>query len=133
MDLVGTLALLAAVVGGSVLQTVTTVRQQKAFLADLRRLRRYGQVAVGKAGKRYLGGRAYVALAVDPAGVVTGALVLRGFTTFARARDLPVLVGHRISRLSTDVDVPGVTPTERVAVVEAATALKKARKEAKAH
>lgn len=132
MDPMWALALLAAVVGGSVLQTVATVRQQKAFLADLRRLDRQGRVAVGRAGKRYLGGKVYVALAVDPAGVVTGALVLRGFTTFARACDLPVLIGHRISRLSTDVDVPGVTPAERVAVVEAATALKKARKEARA-
>lgn len=123
------LVLLAAVVGGSVLQTLAMVRQQKAFAAELARLKTSGRVAVGRAGKRYLGGKVYVAIAADPAGVVTGALVLRGFTTFARARDLPVLIGYRVSRLSTDVDVPGVAPMERQAVVEAAEALKKVRKE----
>lgn len=129
MDPTWALLLLAAVVGGSVLQALASVRQQRAFAADLQRLKASGRVAVGRGGKRYFGGKVYVALAVDPAGVVQGALVLRGFTTFARARDLPVLIGHRVSRLATDVDVPGVAPAERQAVVEAATALKMARKE----
>lgn len=123
------LLLLGAVVAGSVVQTFMTSRQQVAFAADLDQLKTQGRVAVGRGGRRYLGGKVYVALAADPAGVVTGALVLRGFTTFARARDLTVLTGLRVSRLATDVDVPGIAPAERQAVVEAATALKKVRKE----
>lgn len=125
------LALLAAVVGGGVVQAFATSRQQRAFLADLERLKGYGRVAVGTAGRRYLGGKVYVALAADPGGVVTGALVLRGFTTFARARDLPVLLGHRVSRLSGESDVPGVAPAERLAAAVAATALKTALKTAR--
>lgn len=129
MDPMWALVLLAAVVGGGVLQTLASVRQQKAFAADLQRLRAEGRVAVGKGGKRYRGGAVYVALAADPGGVVRGALVLRGFTTMARARDLSVLVGHRISRLATDGHVPGLAPAERQAAAQAATALKKVRKE----
>lgn len=129
MDPAWALLLLAAVVGGSVLQAIVSLRQQRAFAADLERLKKHGRVAVGRGGRRYTGGKVYVALAADPAGVVTGALVLRGFTTLARSRDLHVLVGRRVSRLASDVDVPGVAPAERQAVVEAATALKKARKE----
>ena len=50
-----------------------------AFNRQVLRLRASGTVSVGHGGKRYRGGRAYVAIAVDDHGIVRDAISLRGF------------------------------------------------------
>lgn len=116
--------LLAAVVAGMGVQAVLTLRQGRAFTAATRQLREHGAVAIGQGGRRYRGGRAYVALASDPAGVVTEAIVLRGWTTFARAEPLPAVRGKRLSRLAGSGDLPPLRPNEREAAREAAQVLR---------
>lgn len=124
------LLLLGAVVAGWMVQLVLTYRQSMAFNADVRAMRPSGTVSVGAAGKRYRGGRAFVAIAVDDQGVVRDAITLSGWTTFARARRLPALVGQRATRLKGDRDVPGVSPQQRDAARQAATLLLQAARPA---
>ena len=93
-------------------------------------MRPSGTVSVGAAGKRYRGGRAFVAIAGDERGVVRDAITLSGWTTFARARRLPALVGQRATRLKGDRDVPGVSPQQRDAARQAATLLLQAARPA---
>ena len=83
--------LLLAVVGGWVVQLYFTYRQSTAFMADVRELRQHGLVSIGIGGKRYRGGRAYVAMAVQD-GAVTKAITLHGWTTFARAQPLTAML-----------------------------------------
>ncbi len=73
--------------------------QARRFMARVRLLRRSGTVAIGVAGTR-VRGRAYVALASGPDGLVTGALTLRGATVFANARTVPALVGRTTTELA---------------------------------
>ncbi|MDP9392325.1 MAG: transcriptional regulator GutM, partial [Actinomycetota bacterium] len=86
------LLLLGAVVAGWMVQLWLTLRQSQAYLRAVAQLRRSGVVATGKAGRRYRGGTAFVSLATDGKRV-TDALSLSGFTTFARPKPLPALVG----------------------------------------
>ena len=124
------LLLLGAVVAGWMVQLVLTYRQSMAFNADVRAMRPSGTVSVGAAGKRYRGGRAFVAIAVDDQGVVRDAISLSGWTTFARARRLPALVGQRATRLKGDRDVPGLSLQQRDAARQAATLLLQATRPA---
>jgi len=124
------LLLLGAVVAGWMVQLVLTYRQSMAFNADVRAMRPSGTVSVGAAGKRYRGGRAFVAIAVDDQGVVRDAITLSGWTTFARARRLPALVGQRATRLKGGRDVPGLSPQQRDAARQAATLLLQATRPA---
>jgi len=62
--------------------------QAQRFQSDLRALRKQGTVAVGMGGRRYRGGRAFVALTVDANQIVLDGLVLRGFTVFAKSKTL---------------------------------------------
>jgi len=117
-----TLVLLAVVLGW-VVQLVLSYRQSQAFNSDARALRRSGTVSVGSGGTRYRGGRAFVAIAVDDRGVVRDAISLSGWTTFARARRVPPLVGQRASGLQGDRDVPGLSRQQREAARHAATLL----------
>lgn len=117
------LILLAAVVAGWMLQMHLTLQQSTAFNKRVVELRRQGTVAVGVAGRRYRGGRAYVALAIDDVDVVRDALTLQGWTTFARGRPLPALIGLRSATLAGERDVPGVTPQQREAARIAVGAL----------
>jgi glucitol operon activator protein len=71
-------------------------------------------------GRRYRGGRAFVAIAVDHADVVSDAITLQGFTTFARARPLPALRGQQVRRLGGDGDVPELSRQQREAARQAA-------------
>jgi glucitol operon activator protein len=113
--------LLLAVVLGWILQLVLTYRQSMAFTSDSRAMRRSGKVSVGVAGKRYRGGRAFVAIAVDDEGVVRDAISLSGFTTFARSKPVPPLIGVRVNRGSGDREIPGLTRQQRDAARQAAT------------
>jgi len=112
--------LLAAVVGGWLVQAYFTYRQSMDFNRSVVALRQHGTVSVGVAGKRYRGGRAFVALALDDQGTVQDALGLSGWTTFARGRPLPGLVGARASTLRRDTHVPGLTRQQRDAARQAA-------------
>ncbi len=112
---------LVAVVAGWVVQLALAYRQSMAFTADARTLRGSGTVTVGVGGRRYRGGRAYVAMAVDDDGVVRDAISLRGFTTFARTKAAPQLVGLRVNRIAGERDVEGLTRPQREAARQAAT------------
>lgn len=70
-------------------QLALAYMQAKNFQKDIKRLRKKGMVATGMGGKRYRGGRAFVALAVNNQGIVQDALVLRGFTVFTKSKPLP--------------------------------------------
>ncbi len=118
--------LLAAVVLGWMLQLWLTGRQTVAFSRATSRLRGLGTVAVGKGGRRYRGGVAFVALATDGRRV-TGAVVLRGMTTFARPADAPALVGLRLGVVAGDRPLQGLPDNERAAARSAAGMLRAAR------
>jgi DNA-binding transcriptional regulator of glucitol operon len=112
--------LLAAVVAGWLLQLWLTYRQSMSFNDDARRLRHVGTVSVGVGGKRYRGGRAFVALAFDGRGQVADAICLSGFTTGARAKPLPPVLGLRAEQLAGQRDVPGLTGPQREAARQSA-------------
>jgi glucitol operon activator protein len=116
--------LIAAVVGGWMVQLYFTYRQSVAFMADVRRLRQSGTVSIGIGGKRYRGGRAYVAIAVKD-GIVQDALTLSGWTTFARARPLPDLIDWKVSQVKGDREIPGLSTQQRLAARQAAELLKR--------
>ena len=115
--------LLAVVVAGWLVQLYLTYKQSVAFMADVRSLRKSGTVSIGIDGKRYRGGRAYVAIAVKD-GIVQDALTLSGWTTFARGRPLPDLVGWKVSQVKGDREIPGLTTQQRGAARQAVTLLK---------
>jgi DNA-binding transcriptional regulator of glucitol operon len=117
--------LLLAVVAGWLVQTWLTLRQTRAYLRAVAHLRRSGTVSTGKAGRRYRGGVAFVSLATDGKRV-TGALRLKGFTTFARPSELPALVGLRLGVLAGDRPIAGLTDNERNAAREAVRSLRSA-------
>jgi DNA-binding transcriptional regulator of glucitol operon len=112
---------LAAVVAGWLIQLVVSYRQSMSFNAEARALRASGAVSVGAGGRRYRGGRAFVALATDDGGVVRDAIALTGFTTFARAKKVPQLVGLRVNRVKGDRDIDGLSVQVREAARQAAT------------
>jgi len=112
--------LLAAVVAGWLVQLWLSYRQSMSFNDDVRRLRHVGTVSVGAGGKRYRGGRAFVALAYDEGGVVRDAICLSGFSTAARAKPLPPVLGLRAHHLQGQRDVPGLTKAQREAARQSA-------------
>ena len=111
--------LIAAIVAGWMVQMYLTFQQSMSFNQQVIALRRQGTVSVGVAGRRYRGGRAFVALALDEQGVVRDALTLSGWTTFARARPLPALVGVRARRISSDQRLPGLNARQHEAARQA--------------
>ena len=80
---------------------------------------RRGTVSVGVAGNRYRGGRSFVAIAVDDHGIVRDALTLRGWTTFARARPLPGLLGLKANQVKGTREVPDISRQQREAARQA--------------
>ncbi|MDR7255534.1 glucitol operon activator protein [Nocardioides sp. BE266] len=112
--------IIGALVAGWLVQIYFTYRQSMAFNDDVRRLRGSGTVSVGVGGNRYKGRRAFVAIAVDDAGVVRDAITLGGLTTFARAKSLPGLLGVKVSVLRGDRALPHVSPSQRLAARQAA-------------
>ena len=120
--------LLGAVVIGWLGQLYTTYRQAMDFNRQVRTMRPFGTVSVGVGGRRYRGGRAYVAIAVDDAGIVRRAVSLSGFTTFARGREVPALEGVRVNVLAGERQVDGLSKPQRLAARQAATLLKQGKK-----
>jgi DNA-binding transcriptional regulator of glucitol operon len=92
-------------------------RQSKAFQDDIRALRKIGTMAVGMGGRRYRGGRAFVALSADSNGVVLDGRVLRGFTVFARSQQLTSYTGFSIDEIASG---NRVAESEKKKVQEAA-------------
>ncbi len=125
--------LLGAVVAGWIIQSFLTFKQSMAFNDEVRRLRTAGTVSVGVGGKRYRGGRAFVAIAVDDRGIVSDAITLRGFTTFARACPLPALAGTRVNKLAGDREIPHLSKAQRAAAGQAATLYRVAKETAARH
>jgi DNA-binding transcriptional regulator of glucitol operon len=111
--------LIAAIVAGWMVQMYLTFQQSMSFNKQVIALRRQGTVSVGVAGRRYRGGRAFVALALDEQGVVRDALTLSGWTTFARGRPLPALVGVRARRIKSDQQLPGLNSRQHEAARQA--------------
>lgn len=111
--------IIAAVVAGWMVQMYLTYQQSMAFNRQITALRSRGTVSVGVGGKRYRGGRAYVALAFDEHGIVRDALTLSGFTTFARGRTLDALVNVKPSRIRSQDPLPGVSPQQHEAARQA--------------
>ncbi len=121
--------ILAAVVAGWMVQSYLAYRQSQSFMAAVRSLRTKGLVSIGVGGRRYLGGRAYIAIAVDDHGKVADALTLSGLTTFARAHKVSALLGAKVNQLKGDREIPGLSKQQREAARQAATLLKTATQE----
>jgi glucitol operon activator protein len=122
-----TLLILAAVVAGWVVQLYLSYQQSMAFNRQVLQLRRSGTVSVGLGGKRYRGGRAYVAIAVDDHGIVRDAISLRGFTTFARPRPAPPLFDLKVNAVRGERDIPHLSRQQREAARQAALLFKQGR------
>jgi DNA-binding transcriptional regulator of glucitol operon len=122
-----TLLILAAVVAGWVVQLYLSYQQSMAFNRQVLQLRRSGTVSVGLGGKRYRGGRAYVAIAVDDHGIVRDAISLRGFTTFARPRPAPPLFDLKVNAVRGERDIPQLSRQQREAARQAALLFKQGR------
>jgi glucitol operon activator protein len=122
------LIVLAAVVAGWIVQAYLSFNQQLAFNKQVVALKRHGTVTVGVAGKRYRGGRAFVALALDERGVVADTLTLSGWTTFARGRRLAPLVGSTATQIKGDREIPGLSKQQRDAAREALVLLDQERR-----
>ena len=72
-------------------------RQAKRFQGDLKKLRAQGSnVAIGVGGRRYRGGRAFVAIVTNPEGVVVDGLLLSGLSVFAKSKPLKEYTGFSI-------------------------------------
>lgn len=123
----GTILILAAVVAGWVVQLYLSYQQSMAFNDQVRRLRTSGTVSVGSGGRRYRGGRAFVAIAVDEHGIVRDAISLSGFTTFARARPVPALFDLKVNAIRGDRTIPQLSRQQREAARQAALLFKQGR------
>lgn len=120
--------LLAAIVGGWIVQLLLTQRQSTAFARMTSGLRAKGIVSIGTGGRRYRGGIAFVALAIDERGYIAEALSLRGWTTFARPHSVPGLSGQKLSTVRGERAIVGVAKNEREAARQAAVLVRQATK-----
>ena len=68
-------------------------------LADLRKSIEGGVVAIGVGGKRYRGGRSFVALVANPEGIVADGLLLTGFTVLAKGKPFTDYKGFHIDEI----------------------------------
>ena len=75
-------------------------KQAKIFQEDIRGLRKIGTMAIGVGGRRYRGGRAFVALTCDDSGIVKAGMVLKGFTIFAKSKPLNTYTGFSIEDIA---------------------------------
>lgn len=105
------------------LQMFFTWQQAQRFMGAVRSLRQSGTVAIGMGGRRYRGGRAFVALARKDDGPVVGALSLSGITTLSKPKELPVLVGMDLGVLAAGGAPESLAPKFREAAVMAAKTL----------
>lgn len=110
-----------------IIQMFFTWQQAQRFMADVRHLRSKGTVAIGMGGRRYRGGRAFVALAskADGAdkGKVVDALTLSGFTVISKPKNLPALVGLDLVALANGGAPESLKPKFREAAAQAAKTL----------
>ena len=127
MTTTSAILLLGAVVAGWMVQLYLTYQQSTAFNRQVTALRKEGTVSVGAAGRRYRGGRPFVAIAVDDHGVVRNAISLSGWTTFARGRPVPELFDVKVNRLRGDARILGLSPQQRDAARQAADLLQNRR------
>lgn len=75
-------------------------KQAKIFQDDIRGLRKQGTMAIGVGGRRYRGGRAFVALTAGEDNIVKDGMVLKGFTIFARSQRLTAYTGFSIDEIA---------------------------------
>ncbi len=92
-------------------------KQAMYFQKDVGGLRKEGTMAIGMGGRRYRGGRAFVALTADESGIVKRGMVLRGFTIFARSQALDTYTGFSIEEIASG---NRVVQSEKKKVQEAA-------------
>lgn len=116
--------LLAAVVAGWMVQLYLTYQQSMAFNRQVAEIRKDGIVSVGEAGKRYRGGRAFVAIAVDESGIIRNAISISGWTTFARGKPLAELFDSKVNHVRGDKEFTGMTRQQRDAARQAAELVK---------
>lgn len=97
------LAVLFTVLGAAwAVQLFMAWKQAMRFQKDLSNLRKSidnGVTAVGLGGKRYRGGRAYVALVAGTDGVVQNGLILTGLTVTAKAKPFADYKGFHINEI----------------------------------
>ncbi|MEN9710213.1 MAG: hypothetical protein RL441_205 [Actinomycetota bacterium] len=111
-------------------QLFLTFKQSMRFNDVLKPLRQQGRTAVGLGGKRYRGGRAFVAIA-EQGGTVVDARMMTGFTVFARPQECPELKGLSLTLLASDDNIPDMKAKVRSAAQMAAeTLLRQAEKSA---
>ena len=75
-------------------------RQAQRFQKQLASLRKLGTVAIGVGGRRYRGGRAYVALVADENAIVQDGLLLTGMTVIAKGKPFADYKGFHIDEIS---------------------------------
>lgn len=92
-------------------------KQAMYFQKDVSGLRKEGTMAIGMGGRRYKGGRAFVALTTDESGIVKRGMVLKGFTIFARSQALNTYTGFSIEEIASG---NRVVQSEKKKVQEAA-------------
>jgi len=74
-------------------------RQAQRFQKQLSTLRKEGVVAIGVGGRRYRGGRAYVALVANESGVISNGLLLSGITVMAKGKPFTDYKGFHIKEI----------------------------------
>jgi glucitol operon activator protein len=94
--LVGLLAVMWA------LQMYLAYRQAKAFMSEVRGLRKLGSTAIGVSSQSRFKRRVYVALAVDRDERVIEAVKISGLTVWARPRKVADLRGRSLDELTTE-------------------------------
>ena len=105
-------------------QLILTYKQAMRFNDSLKELRTQGESAIGMGGKRYRGGRAFVAIARQ-GDTVVDARVMTGFTVFAGPKPFPALKGLSLTELAGDGDIAGLNRKVRSAAQMAASTLLK--------
>ena len=105
-------------------QLILTYKQAMKFNDSLKALRAQGESAVGMGGKRYRGGRAFVAIARQ-GDTVVDARVMTAWTVFAGPKPFPALIGLSLTELAGDGDISQLSRKVRSAAQMAASTLLK--------
>ena len=92
-------------------------RQAQRFQKQLSTLRKEGVVAIGVGGRRYRGGRAYVALVANESGVISNGLLLSGMTVMAKGKPFTDYKGFHIKEI---ISGNRVAANRKPKVIEAA-------------
>lgn len=111
-----------AIAAAWVAQMYFTYQQAMRFNDTLKPLRQQGRTAIGLGGKKFFGGRAFVAIA-HQGDTVVDARTMKGYTIFARPQVMPELIGLSLTQLAGDGDIPGLPDKVRSAAQMAASTL----------